>query len=83
MPEYRITFSRSAERELHRLDALVRRRVLSAIERLTLHPRPVGCRKLAGSKNDWRIRADDWRVIDDTRANVDIVAIRHRSDAYR
>jgi mRNA interferase RelE/StbE len=86
MPDYRITFSRSAERELRRLDASVARRVLAAIERLAVNPRPPGCRKLVGSENDWRIRAGDWRVIytiSDAALVVDIAAIRHRSDAYR
>ena len=43
-------------------------------------------RKLEGAEDLWRIRIGDHRVvyaIDDTRRLVDIVAVRHRSDAYR
>jgi mRNA interferase RelE/StbE len=86
MPDYRITFARSARRELESLDPPVARRVLAAIERLQANPRPRGCVKLAGSRNDWRIRVGDWRVIysiDDSAETVDVSAIRHRSDAYR
>jgi mRNA interferase RelE/StbE len=64
----------------------VARRVLAAIERLQTNPRPSGCVKLTGSRNDWRIRVGDWRVIysiDDPTGRVDVSAIRHRSDAYR
>jgi mRNA interferase RelE/StbE len=83
---YRITFARSASRELQKLDPPIAQRVLPAIESLVQNPRPSGCVKLAGSTNDWRIRAGDWRIIytiNDQTKTVDISAIRHRSDAYR
>jgi mRNA interferase RelE/StbE len=86
MPEYVITFARSAGKELDKLDPPVARRVLMAIEKLAIDPRPSHCLKLTGSANDWRVRVADWRVIytiDDAKAQIDVVAIRHRSDAYR
>jgi mRNA interferase RelE/StbE len=86
MADYRITFARSAGKELHQLNPPVAQRVFAAIQRLAANPRPPGCVKLTGSENDWRIRIGDWRVIYsvfDTRRVVDIAAIRHRSDAYR
>jgi len=86
MAELRITLASSASRELERLDPPIARRVLGAIQKLSSNPRPPGCVKLAGSKNDWRIRVGHWRIlytIDDEKRTVDIAAIRHRSDAYR
>lgn len=86
MPDYGITFARSARRELEQLDPPVARRVLGAIERLGATPRPAGCLRLAGSADVWRLRVGDWRVlytIDDARRVVDVAAIRHRSDVYR
>jgi mRNA interferase RelE/StbE len=86
MGEYRLTFARSARKELEQLDPQIARRVLAAIQKLETVPRPAGCVKLTGSRNDWRIRIGDWRVIYsvfDEDSIVDIVAIRHRSDAYR
>lgn len=41
---------------------------------------------LTGVDSLWRIRIGDYRVlyeVQDERAVVDIIAIRHRSDAYR
>ncbi|MFB3132521.1 MAG: type II toxin-antitoxin system RelE/ParE family toxin, partial [Rhodothermales bacterium] len=63
MHEYILTFARSARRELERLDTTVIARVLPRIEALVDEPRPSGCRKLRGSKNLWRIRIGDYRVI--------------------
>jgi mRNA interferase RelE/StbE len=84
--EYQIVFARSARRELEDLPRPVGLRVLRRIESLTITPRPRGCRKLVGSANLWRIRIGDYRVIyhiDDAQRIVDIVAVRHRSDAYQ
>ena len=61
-------------------------RLFPAIESLACEPRPRGCRKVQGADNLWRIRIGDYRVlytIDDQARIVDILAIRHRSDAYR
>jgi len=86
MTTYRVVFARSARKELERLDDPLRSRVLRRIERLASSPRPVGCQKLEGAEDLWRIRIADYRVIysiDDSRGIVDVSAVRHRSEAYR
>ncbi len=86
MPDYTLTFARSARRELERFDATVIARVLPRIEALAEEPRPSGCRKLRGPVDRWRIRIGAYRVIyeiDDTARTVDITAVRHRREAYR
>ena len=83
---YAITFARSALKELEALDAKVTRRVFPKIELLSETPRPVGCVKLEGAANLWRIRVGDYRVIyaiDDTQQAVDVTGVRHRSKAYK
>ena len=60
---YRVLLERGAEKALSRLSSQVHDRVIAAIQALANDPRPTGCRKLTGSKNDWRIRVGDYRVI--------------------
>ncbi len=83
---YRVLLERNAERDLSRLAPAIHDRVVEAIRRLARNPRPPGCRKLAGSKNDWRIRAGDYRVVyeiaDETRV-VRVNRVRHRREVYR
>jgi hypothetical protein len=45
MPEYAITFARSAAKELASLDPSVARRVLAAIERLSIKAASAGLRE--------------------------------------
>lgn len=86
MAEYAVSFRRSAEKDLRRLDANVQRRVLRAVDSLGRTPRPNGCRKLVGSENAFRIRVGDYRVIyavEDAILVVAIESVRHRREVYR
>jgi mRNA interferase RelE/StbE len=83
---YRVLLERAAEKDLARLAANFHDRVIVAIQALSKNPRPPGCRKLAGSKHDWRIRVGDHRVIYEIADEIRIVRInrvRHRREAYR
>ena len=86
MPEYALRFARAARRDLEALDTVMVQRLFPAIESLAREPRPRDCRKVQGADKLWRIRVGDYRVlytIDDQTRIIDILAIRHRSDAYR
>jgi mRNA interferase RelE/StbE len=86
MPEYAVTFARSARRELEALEPRYVARVLARIEALAAQPRPAGAKQLQGAERLWRMRVGDYRVvydIDDRRRVVDIVRVRHRRDVYR
>ncbi len=85
MADYSITFARSARKELEDLPNSLIKRIFTKIESLADEPRPNRCRKLQGFKNLWRIKIGDYRVIysiDDSSETIDIVAIRHRREAY-
>ncbi|MGC9997770.1 MAG: type II toxin-antitoxin system RelE/ParE family toxin [Terriglobia bacterium] len=84
--EYSVTFARSARKELEGLDRPLVDRIFPVIESLAQNPRPAKCKKLSGIQNRWRIRIGDYRVIyqiSDDEKVVDIVAVRHRREAYR
>jgi mRNA interferase RelE/StbE len=84
--EYAVVFARSSRKELQNLDPHVARRILRQIASLVTDPRPSGVVKLEGANDLWRIRVGQWRVvyrISDREHLVDVIAIRHRSDAYR
>jgi len=84
--DYSVVFARSARKELQNLDPQVARRVLKQIEALVTNPRPSGVVKLEGATDLWRIRVGEWRVVyrvSDRELLVDVIAVRHRSAAYR
>jgi mRNA interferase RelE/StbE len=83
---FRVLLEDAAEKELSRLSSEIHDRVIAAIQALRRSPRPPGCRKLAGSKNDWRIRVGDYRVVYEIADDIRIVRInrvRHRREVYR
>ena len=82
---YNVTITGRAEREMKRLDRVVKNRVVTAILALGDDPRPPGCIKVKGEEKLWRIRVGDWRVgyeIDDTAREVVVIRIAHRSEFY-
>jgi mRNA interferase RelE/StbE len=86
MADYAISVARSAEKEIANLPGKVLARVKEVIDALSSKPRPIGCKKLAQSRNRWRLRVGDYRVIytiDDRSRRVDIERVRHRRFAYR
>ena len=83
---YRVLLERGAEKGLSRLSTETHARVIAAIRTLAANPRPPGCRKLTGSKNDWRIRVGDYRVVYEIADEIRVVRInrvRHRREVYR
>jgi mRNA interferase RelE/StbE len=83
--EYLVTIGASAKKELKDLPTDVVERVLPKIRELAGNPRPVGCKKLHGYQDRWRIRVGNYRVIyriSDSGKSVDITRITHRKEAY-
>ena len=67
------------------LDDALFARIDHRILALADQPRPAGCKKLRGFKDQWRIRIGAWRVvytIDDAAKLVRITRIAHRREVY-
>ncbi|MDX1521906.1 MAG: type II toxin-antitoxin system RelE/ParE family toxin [Anaerolineae bacterium] len=86
MTSYRIEWKRSATKELKKLPKETIPRILSSIEELSQDPRPVGVRKIVGSKHSYRNRVGNYRIIYsivEAVFVVEIIRVGHRKDIYR
>jgi len=84
---YRVVIKPSAAREI--LDVgkkSDRRRIVGRILSLAENPRPIGCEKLAGHEDRYRVRVGSYRIvysINDREASVCVVKVGHRRDVYK
>ena len=86
MVTYRIEWKPSAAKEIRKLPKEVIRRVLQAVEDLSLDPNPPGVIKLRGTNHTYRLRIGEYRVVytvEESILRIEIVRVRHRSDAFR
>ena len=86
MSSYSVSLLPAARRDLRRLSPEVHDRIEATITQLESNPRPLGCRKLVGFQNEWRLRVGDYRVlyiIDDEQRLVIVARVAHRREAYR
>jgi mRNA interferase RelE/StbE len=83
--DYSIQLKPSARKELEALPDRILARIVQKLELLSITPRPAGCKKLKGYKDQWRIRIGDRRVvyiIDDAAKVVSVTRIAHRREVY-
>jgi mRNA interferase RelE/StbE len=85
--KYRILIKSSAAREIEAVGQKKdRQRIVRQIRSLAANPRPVGCEKLSGQSDRYRVREGDYRIVysvDDRSLVVNVVKIGHRKDVYR
>ncbi len=83
---YRVTLKRVADRDLDRLTRETASQVAQTLRALAIDPRPPGTVKLRGSRNHYRLRVGDYRIlyeVDDAARTVTIARVRHRREVYR
>jgi mRNA interferase RelE/StbE len=83
---YTVQFKPLALRQLEKLPREAQRRLSTKIEALRDDPFSVGCKKMAGISDAWRIRAGDYRVVYQVYRGVLLVlvlTVGHRKDVYR
>jgi mRNA interferase RelE/StbE len=84
---YRVLIKPSAAKEIEAVDQKKdRQRIVASILALAGEPRPMGCEKLAGEIDRYRIRVGRYRVvysIADDDLVVLVVRVADRKDVYR
>jgi len=82
---YAIEITRSAQKQLSKIERQEQKRIIENIRNLAENPRPQSCKKLSG-RSAWRIRIGAYRVIYeiyDDHLLVLVLTIGHRREAYR
>ncbi len=85
MPNYKITISKTAQKQLDKLSYAIADPIFEAILNLSRDPRPLGCKKLRG-REAFRVRKGKFRIIYEVFDNIvtiNVVVVGHRSDVYR
>jgi mRNA interferase RelE/StbE len=83
---WKVELTPAAVRQLRKLDGMVRRRVVTAIDRLAITPRPAGVKALTDHPGLLRLRVGDYRVVYTVRNEqlvVLVIAVAHRREVYR
>jgi mRNA interferase RelE/StbE len=81
-----VEFHPDVYKQLQRLPRSVFAAALDAIIALARDPRPPGVKKLAGSRDDWRVRIGEYRIVyqvDDRLRTVTVMRVAHRRESYR
>jgi mRNA interferase RelE/StbE len=83
---YTVIIENKAQKDFLKLSAPHDTAIQKNIDVLEKEPRPHGMKKLVGTKNGYRIRVGDYRIlytIDDRQKIVTVYRIRHRREVYR
>lgn len=87
MARYNVRILRSAAREIEEISTKKQRQaIVKRIGILAENPRGVGCEKLAGYADRYRVRQGNYRIvysIEDEVLTVWVVRVGHRKDVYR
>jgi len=85
-PRYTVELRPVVRKQLDRITAKDRARILRRLAALADDPRPAGVTALTGADDLWRVRVGDYRIIytiDGDRLVVTVVRVAHRREAYR
>lgn len=86
MAEYKIIFDKDVDKDLTNLPKHIVKNVVRKAMALSQQPRPSQSLKLKGSKEIYRLRVGDYRIIyaiDDSLREIVVYHVRHRKDVYR
>lgn len=82
---YELVYTGAARRQITRLPKHIKARLEEAVLRLADEPHPLGCTKIQGAYDEWRIRVGEYRVrysVDDDTHRVLVLKAGPRGDFY-
>ena len=82
---YEILIQPAAQRQLKKLSQSAQKDLVALIEKLSEEPRPLGCKKLKGRHNQYRLRLGDYRIIysiEEMALTIRVIKVGHRRDIY-
>jgi mRNA interferase RelE/StbE len=83
---YRVVIDKRAKKEIDKIPLVYAKKIAFAIYDLEDNPRPVGCKKLVGYDNTYRIRVGLYRIIyriEDDILYVEVLKVGHRKAVYQ
>jgi len=86
MGSYKIEISKSANRDIRKIEVKFVKSIFETIKDLSDNPYPFQSIKLKGSENSYRLRVGNYRVLYEINKNercVVVYHIRHRREAYK
>jgi mRNA interferase RelE/StbE len=85
MANYKLELTKTAQKNLKKLDKQTLQRLITKIESLKENPFPAGVKKLI-TNDGYRIRVGDYRIVYDVFEDlilVKILKVGHRKDIYK
>ncbi|MDH5721583.1 MAG: type II toxin-antitoxin system mRNA interferase toxin, RelE/StbE family [Spirochaetia bacterium] len=86
MAFYKIEWKKSAIKDIKKIDKIFIAKIINAIENLQNNPTPKDCKKIKGSKYQYRIRVGNYRIIysfENKLLIIKIIRIGHRKQIYK
>ena len=83
---YTVIIKKNAQKQITAIPGIYIPAIEKSILALANNPRPAGCKKLAGSKNIYRVRVGIYRIVyevHDKIVTVFIFDVDHRKQVYR
>lgn len=84
MNQYKITLSKTAQKQLDKFPDNIAFPIIQNIKKLASNPRPQGYKKLKG-RDGYRIRQGNYRIIYEIHDHIlliTVIAIGHRKNIY-
>lgn len=83
---YEVEIAPAARKQIRKLSQKTQKRIVRRLEELEFNPRPAGTEKLAGSRDLYRSRVGDYRIIyriEDAVLLVLVLKVGNRKEVYR